>query len=199
MSAPENNQRRPTPEFSWGMALPLVIFMALAGLFFFGLQSGDPSRLPSALIGKHVPVFDLPPLEGLNNGRAPVPGLSNKDLAQGDVRIVNFWASWCAPCRDEHPFLVQLAKQSNAPLTGINYKDQTAAARRFLGRFGNPFVAVGVDAKGMTAIEWGVVGMPETFIVGGDGTILHKHVGPINGQIIERQLMPAIKKARAEG
>ena len=123
-------------------------------------------------------------------------GLASKDLAQGDVRIVNFWASWCVPCRDEHPFLVQLAKQSKAPLAGINYKDQTASARRFLGRFGNPFVAVGVDAKGTAAIEWGVAGMPETFIVGGDGTILFKHVGPINGQIIETQLLPAIKNAR---
>lgn len=199
MSTPEKNQLGSRPGFSWGMALPLVIFMSLAGLFFYGLQNGDPSRLPSALIGKHVPIFELPPLKGLKNGGAPVPGLSSKDLAQGDVRIVNFWASWCAPCRDEHPFLVQLTKQSKAPLTGINYKDQTAAARRFLGRFGNPFVAVGVDAKGMTAIEWGVAGMPETFIVGGDGTILYKHVGPINGQIMEKQLMPVIKKARGEG
>ncbi len=196
MSSTDKKPPNTPAKFSWGMTLPLAIFLALAGLLFFGLSSGDPSRLPSALIGKPVPAFDLPPLEGLRENGTSVAGLASKDLAQGDVRIVNFWASWCVPCRDEHPFLVQLAKQSKAPLAGINYKDQTASARRFLGRFGNPFVAVGVDAKGTAAIEWGVAGMPETFIVGGDGTILFKHVGPINGQIIETQLLPAIKNAR---
>jgi cytochrome c biogenesis protein CcmG/thiol:disulfide interchange protein DsbE len=199
MASTEKNHLDTSLKFSWGMALPLAIFMGLAGLFFFGLSGGDPSKLPSALIGKPVPSFKLPPLEGLRENGSQVAGLSSKDLARGDVRIVNFWASWCVPCRDEHPFLVELARKSKAPLTGINYKDKTSAARRFLGRFGNPFVAVGVDAKGATAIEWGVAGMPETFIVGGDGTILHKHVGPINGEIIEKQLLPAIKKARGKG
>ncbi len=185
--------------FSWGMALPLIIFASLAGLFFFGLQTGDPSKLPSALLGKKVPQFDLPPLEGLSEKGKPVAGLSSKDLARGDVRIVNFWASWCVPCRDEHPYLVKLAAASKAPLTGINYKDKTVAARRFLGRFGNPYVAVGVDTKGTAGINWGVTAMPETFIIGGDGTILHKHVGPINGEIIEKELLPAIRKARSKG
>jgi cytochrome c biogenesis protein CcmG/thiol:disulfide interchange protein DsbE len=110
---------------------------------------------------------------------------------------MNIWASWCVPCRIEHPFLVQIAKLSGAPLYGLNYKDGTEAARRFLGRYGNPYVAVGVDDSGSTAIDWGVYGVPETFIVGGDGTILYKHVGPIDGQIIEKVLMPAIKKARS--
>jgi cytochrome c biogenesis protein CcmG/thiol:disulfide interchange protein DsbE len=196
MSSPDQTQHDTPPEFSWRMALPLIIFAGLAGMFFFGLKTGDPSKLPSALIGKKVPAFDLPPLEGLSEKGKQVAGLTSKDLAQGDVRIVNFWASWCLPCREEHPFLVKLASASKAPLTGINYKDKTTAARRFLGRFGNPFVAVGVDAKGSAGIDWGVTGMPETFIVSGDGTILHKHVGPIDGPIIEKELLPAIQKAR---
>lgn len=181
---------------SWRMALPFAAFMALAALFLFGLFSGDPSKLPSALIGKKVPTFDLPPLEGLVRKGVPVAGLSTGDLVTGRVSIVNFWASWCVPCRIEHPFLVQLAEQSKAPLYGINYKDGTAGARRFLGRFGNPFVAVGVDARGATAIDWGVYGIPETFIIGGEGTILYKHVGPINAETIAKTLLPLIEKAR---
>lgn len=180
----------------WRMALPLVFFMALTALFYVGLFSGDPSKLPSALIGKKVPEFTLPPLEGLVRKGVPVAGMSNGDLAKGRVSIVNIWASWCVPCRAEHPFLVQLAEQSKAPLFGINYKDTTAGARRFLGRYGNPFVAVGVDAKGATAIDWGVYGIPETFIIGGDGTIVYKHVGPIDAGTIKKTLMPAIEKAR---
>lgn len=181
---------------SWRMALPFAAFMALAALFLVGLFSGDPSKLPSALIGKKVPTFDLPPLEGLVRKGVPVAGLSTGDLVTGRVSIVNFWASWCIPCRIEHPFLVQLAEQSKAPLYGINYKDGTAGARRFLGRFGNPFVAVGVDARGATAIDWGVYGIPETFIISGEGTILYKHVGPINAETIAKTLLPLIEKAR---
>lgn len=182
--------------FSPGMVLPLLVFVALAGLFLFGLRTGDPSKLPSALIGKPVPGFVLPPLEGLRENGMPVPGFSDKDLKQGKVSIMNVWASWCVPCRQEHPFLVQLKDQSGAPLYGLNYKDPTAAARRFLGHYGNPFTAVGVDDDGRTAIEWGVYGVPETFIVSGKGTILYKHVGPIDADIIAQKLMPAIEKAR---
>ena len=182
---------------NWRMALPFILFVALAGLFYVGLFSGDPSKLPSALIGKKVPAFVLPPLEGLVRIGVPVAGISNGDLEKGSVSIVNIWASWCVPCRAEHPFLVQLAEQSKAPLFGINYKDGTAGARRFLGRYGNPFVAVGVDAKGAAAIDWGVYGIPETFIVGGDGTILYKHVGPIDAGTIKKTLLPVIEKARA--
>jgi len=197
MSESTSGDLEKLPRSSWRMALPFVLFMALTALFYVGLFSGDPSKLPSALIGKKVPAFDLPPLESLVRNGVKVAGMSNNDLAKGRISIVNVWASWCIPCRAEHPFLVQLAEQSKSPLFGINYKDSTAGARRFLGRYGNPFVAVGVDAKGSTAIDWGVYGIPETFIVGGDGTILYKHVGPIDAGIIKKTLMPVIEKARS--
>ena len=176
--------------------LPLAIFLGLAALFYFGLYSGDPSKLPSALIGKPVPAFDLPALDGLAEKGKPVPGFSNRDLAAGKVSIVNVWASWCIPCHKEHPFLGVLASKSGAPLFGLNYKDKASAARRFLGRYGNPFQAVGRDDNGRTAINWGVYGVPETFIVSGDGKIVYKHVGPIDGSIIEKRLLPAIRQAR---
>ncbi len=178
--------------------LLILPWLLIAALAYAGVAFGNPSM---ARLQEMLELTSYPPDWKPPAFRTVTPDGQSVSLAglRGKVVLINFWASWCAPCRDEHPFLVQLAKQSKAPLTGINYKDQTAAARRFLGRFGNPFVAVGVDAKGMTAIEWGVAGMPETFLVGGDGTILFKHVGPINGQIIEKQLMPAIRKARAEG
>ncbi len=165
MSAKEIKQTGEDPRFSWRTMLPLLFFMGIAGLFLFGLQTGDPSKLPSALIGKPIPTFVLPPLEGLKENGSQVPGFSNKNLAQGKVSIMNIWASWCVPCRTEHPFLVQIAKLSGAPLYGLNYKDGTEAARRFLGRYGNPYVAVGVDDSGSTAIDWGdtipCVGDPE--------------------------------------
>lgn len=194
-------KEKPKPElqaarFSWGMILPLAFFTGLAALFFFGLQTGDPSKLPSALLGKPAPEFELPPLEGLKENGTQVPGFARADLAKGEVSIMNVWASWCVPCRAEHPFLTQIARQSGAPLFGLNYKDPTEAARRFLGHYGNPFKAVGVDATGRTAIEWGVYGVPETFIVSKDGRILYKHVGPINADIIEKTLLPEIIKAR---
>lgn len=160
------------------VTLPLVIFVALAALLFLRLFAGDPSRLPSALIGQPAPALTLPPLEGLMHNGAPVPGLDPAQFA-GNVTVVNVWASWCGPCRDEHPYLVKIASDERVRLVGINYKDAPENARRFLGRFGNPFAAVGVDASGRAAIDWGVYGVPETFIVGRDGKIAYKRVGPI--------------------
>jgi len=175
---------------------PLVIFMVLAALFAFALRAGDPSKLPSALIGKMVPATELKPLEGLVDGAGrPVGGFTSLDLAQGEVSVVNFWASWCIPCVEEHPVLVRLKEKTGVRVFGINYKDQPAAARRFLGRYGNPFVAVGVDGNGRTAIEWGVYGMPETFIVDGKGRIAFKHVGPITAESLEAKIIPAIRAA----
>jgi len=175
---------------------PLVIFMVLAGLFAFALRSGDPSKLPSALIGKMAPPTQLQPLEGLTDAAGhPVAGFASSDLAAGKVSVVNFWASWCIPCVEEHPLLVMLKEKTGVSLFGINYKDQPAAARRFLGRYGNPFAAVGVDGNGRTAIEWGVYGMPETFIVDGKGRIAYRHVGPITAEALEAKIIPAIRAA----
>ncbi len=176
------------------VAIPLVAFLTLAGLFLFRLGTGDPSRIPSALIGRVAPQTNLPPIDGLLRDGAPVPGLSSKDFA-GAVTLVNVWASWCVPCHDEVPFLDQLAKDKRIRLAGINYKDQAENARRFVGRYGNPFAAIGTDANGRTAIEWGVYGVPETFVVGRDGRIAYKLVGPITAENFETQVKPAIEKA----
>jgi len=166
------------------VTLPLVIFAALLALFLFRLGAGDPSRLPSALIGKPAPNLTLPPLEGLMENGAALPGL-DPTLFKGRVTVVNVWASWCVPCRDEHPFLVRLAGDKRITLAGINYKDARENALSFLARYGNPFAAVGVDIGGRAAIEWGVYGVPETFIVGRDGAIAYKHIGPIDARGFE--------------
>lgn len=174
---------------------PLAIFAALAIVFAFALRGGDPSKLPSALIGKMAPATELQGLEGLSDAGRPVGGFASADLAKGQVSVVNFWASWCVPCVQEHPVLVALKERTGVRVYGVNYKDQAAAARRFLGRYGNPYFAVGVDGNGRAAIEWGVYGMPETFIVGGDGRIAYKHVGPITPESLETSLIPAIRAA----
>ncbi|HSI41201.1 MAG TPA: DsbE family thiol:disulfide interchange protein [Xanthobacteraceae bacterium] len=176
--------------------LPLIGFLALAGLFYGRLFSGDPSRLPSALVGRPAPALDLPALDGLTRDGAPVPGIVAADF-KGRVTVLNVWASWCAPCRDEHPLLVQLAGLPGIRLVGLNYKDDTGNARRFLGRFGNPFAAVGVDAGGRAAIDWGVYGVPETFIIGRDGRVAYKFVGPLDPESLRTRLLPEIEKAQA--
>lgn len=164
--------------------LPIVVFVILAGLFFVQLTSGrNPAELPSVLLNKPVPAFSLAPLEGLMADGKPVPGFSKEDL-KGRVTIVNVWASWCAPCRQEHPLLVELAKDPSVRLVGINQKDNPDNARRFLGALGNPYAAVGVDPNGRASIDWGVYGVPETFIVGPDGMIRHKHIGPLTPENI---------------
>jgi cytochrome c biogenesis protein CcmG/thiol:disulfide interchange protein DsbE len=176
--------------------LPLAIFLALAALFLFRLGSGDPGRIPSALIGQPVPKTDLPPLAGLMRDDRPVPGLTN-DTFTGAVVVVNVWASWCVPCHDEIPFLAKLAQDPRIRLVGINYKDDADNARRFLNRYGNPFAATGVDGNGRAAIDWGVYGVPETFLIGRDGKIDYKLVGPISAESLAQQLGPAIEKATA--
>jgi cytochrome c biogenesis protein CcmG/thiol:disulfide interchange protein DsbE len=176
---------------------PLAIFAILAGIFAFALRSGDPSKLPSALLGKPVPNIALAGVEGLSDGTRPIGGFAGADLAAGQVSVVNFWASWCVPCVQEHPVLVALKEKTGVRLYGVNYKDQAAAARRFLGRYGNPFSAVGVDSDGRAAIEWGVYGMPETFVVDGQGRIAYKHVGPIGAEALETRIIPAIRAAQA--
>lgn len=176
--------------------LPLAIFLALAALFLFRLGSGDPSRIPSALIGHPIPATDLPPIEGLNRDGKPVPGISNVTFA-GAVTLVNVWASWCVPCHDEVPFLDRLAKNKRIQLVGINYKDAADNARRFLNRYGNPFAAAGADVNGRTVIDWGVYGVPETFLIGRDGRIAYKLIGPIDAKNFAQVLEPEIAKAIA--
>lgn len=211
---PNGDTRRtdgaPPRRRAWLTLVPLVVFGALAAVFLLRIyQSGrDTSFIPSALIGAPAPEFDLPPLDGLKVAAvpgapapaepvgSPVPGLTRTDL-NGKVTLVNVWASWCIPCREEHPFLERLAGDGRFRLVGINYKDKGENALRFLDEFGNPYAAVGVDANGRTGIDWGVYGVPETFIVGPDGTIVDKIVGPISEDTIRDRIEPALTKALA--
>ena len=184
---------RQPPVRRFGLALPLVVFAVLAGLFWYALQSGDPSRLPSALIGKPVPAFDLPSLDGLLAGGAPVPGFAARDLAQGEPTIVNVFASWCLECQVEHPLLLALGAKPGVRLFGVDYKDDPASARRFLGRYGNPYSRVGADPSGRVAIDFGVYGVPETYVIAGDGTIAYRHVGPLTEQAVQDNILPLLK------
>ena len=176
------------------VGLPLLFFAGLALLFVFRLEAGDPSRIPSALLGRPAPVTELPPVTGLARDGKPVPGLSSADF-KGRVTLLNVWASWCVPCHDEVPFLEELGKDARIRLVGINYKDQPDNARRFLGRYGNPFVASGADASGRAVIDWGVYGVPETFLIDRQGRIAFKLVGPITADNFERVLKPQIEAA----
>jgi cytochrome c biogenesis protein CcmG/thiol:disulfide interchange protein DsbE len=172
------------------MLLPVLLFAGLAALFLKGL-SGDPSTLPSVLINKPVPAFTLSPVDQLG-----VPGLSDADLKTGSVTVVNIWASWCVPCRQEHAQLMELAKRGDIRLVGINNKDQPENARRFLGALGMPFAAVGADSDGRVSIDWGGYGVPETFIVDGAGVIRHKHVGPLSPTDITGDFAARIEAAK---
>lgn len=176
----------------WLVALPLVLFAALAGVFLYQLTSGkDSSVVPSVLIGREAPATSLPPLESTG-----LPGLESSGF-QGKVTVLNVWASWCAPCREEHPLLMEMAKDGRFVIAGLNYKDKPENAARFLGTLGNPYSMIGRDENGRGAIDWGVYGVPETFIVGKDGRIAFKHVGPLTPAILQNQFMPEIEKALA--
>ncbi len=189
---------------SWPVFLPLAVFLALAALFLLRLFAGDASRLPSALIGKEVPAFSLPAVEGLDGHS----GFSDADLRQGHVTLVNVFASWCVPCHQEHEILMQLAGDealsgTSVQIVGIAYKDEPANIRRFLGQAGDPYKMIGADRSGLAAIDWGVYGVPETFIVKGDGKIAYKFVGPMSADAVINVLLPEIAKAqegsKAEG
>ncbi len=176
--------------------MPLVTFAVLAGIFFVRLRSGaDPQALPSVLIGKPVPSFQLDALPGVTaqDGK-PLPGLSSADL-KGGVTVVNFFASWCAPCQIEHPMLMRLAREGGVRVVGIDYKDAPEAGRRFLTRNGVPFHAVGLDPTGRTAIDFGVYGVPETFVIGPDGRVRDKLVGVLTPENYSNLL----DKVRAAG
>lgn len=174
----------------WLVLLPIIVFAALAALFWRGL-SGNPSEIPSALIGKPVPEVTLPAIAGLD-----VPAFGTADLKAGSVSVVNVWASWCGPCRGEHPLLQELSKRTDIRLFGIDYKDDPENARRFLGTLGQPYAAIVSDVEGRAAVDWGVYGVPETFIVDGDGVIRYKWIGPLTPQGLANTIATEIEKAK---
>jgi len=175
-------------------AVPALVFVAIAAFLLLGLFR-DPQKIPSPLIDKAAPAFDLPRLvttDGADPGR-----LSSADLAARPY-ILNVWASWCAPCLQEHPLLLDLAKRRLAPVVGIDYKDEPAHARAWLARHGNPFDAVASDRDGRAAIEWGVYGVPETFVVDAAGLIRYKHIGPLTREVVDRDLVPLIQRLSSD-
>jgi cytochrome c biogenesis protein CcmG/thiol:disulfide interchange protein DsbE len=175
--------------------LPLAVFLGLAGVFAYQLTSGkDNSVIPSALIGKPAPALELAPLSGAVRRGQPVPALTSAAI-KGKLTLVNVWASWCVPCRQEHPIILGLSEDDRLNVVGINYKDKNDAALAFLGELGNPFSAIGVDPNGAAAIDWGVYGIPESFLVSPTGEILYKHVGPFDDNSVRNELLPAIEKA----
>ncbi|MBB3593725.1 cytochrome c biogenesis protein CcmG/thiol:disulfide interchange protein DsbE [Rhizobium sp. BK529] len=179
-------------------AVPLLVFATIAGaagriLYREAAEGYSPSTLPSALIGQAHPAIDLPPLAGLHS-----PGFRNGSLS-GQVAIVNVFASWCIPCRQEHAALMRLSKDRRIKLMGINYKDDSSNALVFLRDNGNPYAAVGVDPTGREAIDWGVYGVPETFAIGRDGRILFKHVGPLDDKALSAGIGLVLEKALAAG
>jgi cytochrome c biogenesis protein CcmG, thiol:disulfide interchange protein DsbE len=181
----------------WITALPLLIFAGMAAFFGWRLFVGhDPSLVPSALIGRPAPALNLAALPG--SGR---PGLSDADLRQGGVTVVNIFASWCGPCRLEHPNLRELSespalKAMGVRLVGVNYKDDPANALKFLTEAGDPYAAIGTDASGRTGIDWGLTGVPETFIVRGDGVVAFKYTGPLTAEALNQTILPQIEKAQ---
>ena len=196
------NDTPSTPRNRIWLFVPVLCFMALAVMFYVRLDdNGDPARLPSALLGRSIPVFTLPPLERLLINGVPVPGFSDQDAKNADpkagITAINIFASWCGPCRDEHPVLLMLAQDPRVRLWGINYKDKPDNARRFLGALGNPYTAVGADVSGRTGIDFGVYGVPETYVLDRDGRIRARYVGALTPARIERELMPLLRKLTA--
>ncbi|ASY64687.1 Cytochrome c-type biogenesis protein CcmG/DsbE, thiol:disulfide oxidoreductase [Sinorhizobium sojae CCBAU 05684] len=196
--APQPDERKPGILRYLLAALPLLIFAGLAAIFWSQLNSSrDISEIPSALIGTKAPTLDMPPLEGaVTPSGEPMPALTDAAV-EGKLTLVNVWASWCVPCRQEHPIILELSKDPRLTVVGINYKDRNENARRFLGELGNPFSAIGTDPNGKAAIDWGVYGIPESFLVGPDGTILYKRAGPFDERTLREGLLPAIEKALA--
>jgi cytochrome c biogenesis protein CcmG/thiol:disulfide interchange protein DsbE len=197
-ATPNSQETRKVGRRRLVVLIPLVAFLGLAGLFLVRLGAGDISRIPSVLIGRLAPQTDLPPVTGLERDGKPVPGLDAAAF-KGEVSVLNVWASWCVPCHDEAPLLLRLAADRRIRVVGINYKDQPENARRFLSRYGNPYAANGADANGRASIEWGVYGVPETFIVGRDGRIAYKLIGPITPDNLDAVLKPQIEKALTAG
>ena len=185
-------QPRPTSGGRRGLmvALPLVVFVALAIVLGWGLTR-NADDIPSALIGKPVPEFSLPPVEGRTLG------LSSADL-RGQVSLVNVFASWCVPCREEHPLFMQIAQAGKVPLHGLNYKDQPRDVEKWLNTLGDPYTRTGADLDGRAAIDWGVYGVPETFVIGADGRIAYKHIGPVTRETLDKTILPLVERLQSE-
>ncbi len=168
--------------------LPLILFLGLAVYFGIGLTK-DSRMLPSALIDQPAPAFDLPPL------LSDLPGLATSDFG-GEVKLVNFFASWCIPCRAEHPILMFITEQKMVPLYGINYKNKVKDATDWLEELGNPYQRIGRDESGRAGIEWGVYGLPETYIIDKQGRIRYRHVGPLFPEDLKETIMPLVEALR---
>jgi len=169
--------------------VPLALFFLLVAFLYRGL-SLDPKRVPSPLVGKPMPAFSLTRLKD------PDSTISDADL-RGEVAILNIWATWCVSCRREHEVLLQLARTGAAPIYGLNYKDDRAAAQRWLQQLGDPYVANAFDSDGRVGIDWGVYGAPETFIIDRQGIIRHKHIGPLTAGALENEILPLIAQLKA--
>ncbi|GMW05864.1 MAG: hypothetical protein AMXMBFR8_06610 [Nevskiales bacterium] len=180
---------KPTSSLMTRFLLPVVALVVLVGFLAVGLKR-DPTYVPSPLIGKPAPDFSLPRLD--DPGRT----LTRSDLL-GDVSLVNVWATWCVGCRQEHPFLLELSTQSGVRMFGLNWKDDPDLARQWLQQLGNPYTAVGKDQDGRVAIDWGVYGAPETFLLDASGTILYKHIAPLTAEVWQKEFLPRIRAARA--
>ena len=172
------------------MFLPPVIFAAFAGLALGGMLSNDPDALPSTFVGQPAPPVPVEAVDGTTQ-------LTDADLRSGELTIVNFWASWCPPCRAEHPNLLALEEQGYR-VAGINFRDQQAQASEYLTNYEDPFFATGFDLRGRVAIDWGVTAPPETFLVDGDGTVLYRFVGPLVGSDYEQRFLPELAKATGQ-
>jgi cytochrome c biogenesis protein CcmG/thiol:disulfide interchange protein DsbE len=179
----------PKTGFRPWMAIPALGAAAVLAVFMLGLQRDDVQRLPSTFIDRPVPEFALAPLD---EGK---DGVSTATMQQPGVKLLNIWASWCGPCRLEHPYLMELEAQG-VTIHGFNYKDAPENARAFLSELGDPYELIGTDPRGRAGIEFGVSGVPETFVINGDGVIVYKHVGPIVGDDLEKKILPAIEAAR---
>jgi len=171
------------------MVIPVVVFAGFAGLFLAGMYRDNPGEVPSTLIGQSAPAVPEAAVEGTTQ-------LTSADLADGEITIVNFWASWCPPCRAEHPTLLRLS-QEGYRVAGINFRDTADQARDYLIEDGNPFFATGFDPRGRVALDWGVTAPPETFIIGPDGTVLNRFIGPLVGSDFEQRFVPMLEAAQA--
>lgn len=170
----------------WRYLIPVVVLVVLAGFFARGLQL-DPSYIPSPLVGKPAPEFSLPALDN------PQVEVGSQDL-EGRVSLFNVWATWCVGCRQEHDFLMELARSNQVPIYGLNWRDERDAALDWLNRLGDPYRATAFDHEGQVAVEWGVYGAPETFLIDRDGTVLHKHIGPLTASHWQNDFLPLIKQ-----